>query len=49
MVVVSMGNRYPVYGGYGMGYKDDEDWEDDEMMGERRGRRRKRFTTVICN
>ena len=37
----SMGNRYPVYGGYGMGYKDDEDWEDDEMMGERRGRRRR--------
>lgn len=36
-----MGSRYPMYGGYGMGYKDDEDWEDDEMMGERRGRRRR--------
>jgi hypothetical protein len=37
----NMGSRYPMYGGYGMGYKDDEDWEDDEMMGERRGRRRR--------
>lgn len=32
----SMGSRY------GMGYKDEEDeWEDEEMMGERRGRRRR--------
>lgn len=33
----SMGNRY------GIGYKDDEEdeWEDEEMMGERRGRRRR--------
>lgn len=37
----NMGRRYPMYGGYDMGYKDDEDWEDDEMMGERRGRRRR--------
>lgn len=30
------------YGGGSMGYRDDEDWEDeDEMMGERRGRRRR--------
>lgn len=38
------GNRYgggSMSGRYGMGYKDDEDeWDDDEMMGERRGRRR---------
>lgn len=36
------GNRYSggsMGGRYGMGYKDDEDeWDDDEMMGERRGR-----------
>lgn len=31
------------YGGGSMGYRDDEDWEDeDEMMGERRGGRRRR-------
>lgn len=35
----SMGQRYPMYGGYGMGYKDEEEWEE-EQMGERRGRRR---------
>lgn len=39
------GNRSPYgsrYGGGSMGYRDDEDWEDeDEMMGERRGRRRR--------
>lgn len=35
----SMGQRYPMYGGYGMGYKDEEEWEE-ESMGERRGRRR---------
>lgn len=34
----SMNNRYPIYGGYGMGYKDDEDWEEHEPMGERRRR-----------
>lgn len=33
-----MNNRYPIYGGYGMGYKDDEDWEEHEPMGERRRR-----------
>lgn len=37
-----MGSR----GGYGMrggdmSYRDEEEWEDDEMMGERRGRRRR--------
>lgn len=39
------GNRYSggsMVGRYGMGYKDNEDeWDDDEMMGERRGRRRR--------
>lgn len=35
----SMGQRYPMYNGYGMGYKDEEDWEEDPM-GERRGQRR---------
>ena len=34
-----MNQRYPIYGGYGMGYKDDEDWDDEEIA-ERRGRRR---------
>ena len=33
-----MNQRYPIYGGYGMGYKDDEDWDDEEMA-ERRGGR----------
>jgi hypothetical protein len=28
------------YGGYGMGYKDDEDWDDEEMAERRGGRRR---------
>lgn len=32
--------RYPIYGGYGIGYKDDEDWEDEEMAERRGGRRR---------
>ena len=37
-----MGSR----GGYGMrggdmSYRDEEEWEDDDMMGERRGRRRR--------
>lgn len=32
-----MGSRYPIYRG-GMGYRDDEDWEDEEEMGERRRR-----------
>lgn len=36
----SMNQRYPIYGGYGMGYKDDEDWEDEEMAERRGGRRR---------
>ena len=31
---------YPIYGGYGMGYKDDEDWDDEEMAERRGGRRR---------
>ena len=35
-----MNQRYPIYGGYGMGYKDDEDWEDEEMAERRGGRRR---------
>ena len=34
-----MNQRYPIYGGYGMGYKDDEDWDDEEIA-QRRGRRR---------
>lgn len=40
----SMGGRYSDYGSrYGMGYRDDEDWDDDdEMMGQRRGRGRRR-------
>ena len=43
-----MGNRYGMrsrYDNYGQrgdyGYKEDEDWDDEEMMGERRGRRRR--------
>lgn len=37
-----MRSRYDNYGQRGdYGYKDDEDWDDDEMMGERRGRRRR--------
>ena len=44
-----MGSRSGSYGsrgGYGMrggamSYRDEEEWEDDEMMGERRGRRRR--------
>lgn len=35
-----MNQRYPIYGGYGMGYKDDEDWDDEEMAERRGGRRR---------
>lgn len=31
--------RYGMRGGYGM--RDDEDWEDDDMMGERRRRNRR--------
>lgn len=31
----SMGSRYGERGGYGM--RDDEEWDDEEMMGERRG------------
>lgn len=27
------------YGGGNMGYREDEDWDEDEMMGERRRRR----------
>jgi hypothetical protein len=40
----SMGGRYSDHGTrYGMGYRDDEDWDDDdEMMGQRRGRGRRR-------
>lgn len=35
-------SRYGM-GRYGMGYRDDEDWDDDdEMMGQRRGRGRRR-------
>ena len=45
----SYGNRYDdmgMRGSYGsrggdMGYRDDEDWDDDEMMGERRRRSRR--------
>jgi hypothetical protein len=39
-----MGGRYSDHGSrYGMGYRDDEDWDDDdEMMGQRRGRGRRR-------
>ena len=33
-----MNQRYPMYGGYGMGFKDDEDEWEDESMGERRRR-----------
>lgn len=37
-----MRSRYDNYGERGSyGYKDDEDWDEDEMMGERRGRRRR--------
>ena len=37
-----MRSRYDNYGQRGdYGYKDDEDWDDEEMMGERRGRRRR--------
>lgn len=35
-----MGYRYPVMGGSGMGYRDDEGWDDDDMISERRGRKR---------
>ena len=34
------GSRYGMRGG-DMSYRDEEEWEDDEMMGERRGRRRR--------
>lgn len=42
----SRGGSYGSRGGYGMrggdmSYRDEEEWEDDEMMGERRGRRRR--------
>jgi hypothetical protein len=40
----SYGNRYDgSYGSRGgdMGYRDDEDWDEDEMMGERRRRSRR--------
>lgn len=38
-----MGSRGGEYGSRGyMGYRDDEDWDEEEMMGERRGRRRRR-------
>ena len=33
------GSRYGERGGYGM--RDDEDWDEDEMMGERRRRSRR--------
>jgi hypothetical protein len=37
-----MRSRYDNYGQRGdYGYKDDDDWDEDEMMGERRGRRRR--------
>lgn len=38
------GSRYSDYGSRGsMGYRDDEDWDDDdEMMGQRRGGRGRR-------
>lgn len=36
----SYGYRYPMTGG--MGYRDEEEWEDDDMIGERRGRRQRR-------
>ena len=38
-----MGSRSGSYGSRGgdMSYRDEEEWEDDEMMGERRGRRRR--------
>lgn len=42
----SRGGYYGSRGGYGMhgddmSYRDEEEWEDDDMMGERRGRRRR--------
>ena len=42
----SRGGSYGSRGGYGMrggdiSYRDEEEWEDDDMMGERRGRRRR--------
>jgi hypothetical protein len=37
-----MGSRYGMRSRYdNYGYKDDDDWDEDEMMGERRGRRRR--------
>jgi hypothetical protein len=37
-----MRSRYDNYGQRGdYGYKEDDDWDEDEMMGERRGRRRR--------
>lgn len=33
------GNRYPYMGGGNMGYRDEDEWDDD--MSERRGRRRR--------
>lgn len=37
-----MRSRYDNYGQRGdYGYKDDEDWDEEDMMGERRGRRRR--------
>ena len=36
------GSRYDNYGMRGgMGYRDDDDWDEDEMMGERRRRSRR--------
>ena len=42
----SRGGSYGSRGGYGMRggdmpYRDEEEWDDDDMMGERRGRRRR--------
>lgn len=39
-----MGGRYSDYGSrYGMGYRDEEDWDDDDdTMGQRRGGRGRR-------
>lgn len=33
------GNRYGERGGYGM--RDDDEWDEDEIIGERRGRRKR--------
>lgn len=43
----SMSGRYNMRSEYygerdGMGYRDEEDWDEDEMMGQRRGRGRRR-------